>query len=61
MNKPLELPASTKPWSLKPMHAHGAYFLVAANPEHPPLVIGRTEHGEVFVRKLMDQEKVFAL
>ena len=58
--KPVQLPASTEPWNLKLVQMHGAVFLIAASPNQHPVVIGRTEQGELFARKLTFQEEGLA-
>ena len=56
MNKPVELPAGGV-WTLKHFVVHGNTFILCANPGHPPMLIGRTAQGEMFVRELTPFEK----
>lgn len=52
------LPLPTGTWKIREFQAHGATFLVLACPEHEPRVIGRTDNGELFIRKVtFDEEK----
>jgi hypothetical protein len=32
-------------------------FIICTNPEHPPMVLGRTANGQLFVRKLTQTEQ----
>ena len=56
MNKQVFLPAGGV-WTLKHFVVHGNTFILCANQEHPPMLIGRTAQGEMFVRELTQAEK----
>ena len=56
MSNEVTLPAGGV-WTLTHATMYNNAFIICTNPEHPPMLLGRTAAGQLFVRKLTPAEQ----
>jgi hypothetical protein len=56
MDKCVTLPAGGV-WTMTHAAMYNNAFIICTNPEHPPMLLGRTATGQLFVRKLTPAEQ----